>query len=293
MKKYLVISLLISSSILVYAQEDKKLTQEEKERSVINYSNIKKILQNDGLTKEKENKEKYVKAIKKERKKISNNRYNYPNQSDYWALMSEYWLVKKAQVLRWDFPKPEYGIGIAFRQLLEKFGYYNKNFKVLIVNTPTVTHFGLPAGKNEFIFILSLPFIRSLDLTKVDISLLLLEDFLRIEEKYFIKNLNLDQKFLGTNFKKLKLNNSTITNTVKKYSEVIFEKGFNFQQQYEITKKMDVLLKSEPPLWGAYFKLYNKLDRFIKADVLYKNYLRIYPSPELQLQWLSPKKKVI
>ena len=69
--------------------------------------------------------------------------------------------------------------------------------------------------------------------------------------------------------------------------------GFNFQQQYEITKKMDAQLKSEPNLWSVYFKLYGKLERFMKSDLLYKNYIKIYPSPELQINWLSPKKQVI
>jgi len=80
---------------------------------------------------------------------------------------------------------------------------------------------------------------------------------------------------------------------LKNYSRVIFDEGFDLQQQYEITKEMDRVLKSDPALWGAYFRVINKIDRFIKSDLLYQKYLKIYPSPELQIQWLSPKKKVI
>ena len=77
------------------------------------------------------------------------------------------------------------------------------------------------------------------------------------------------------------------------YSRVIYKDGFDFQQQYEITKKIDQVLKIDPNLWGAYFRLVNKIDKFIKSDLLYQNYLKIYPSPELQIQWLTPKKSVI
>ncbi|MFT6631341.1 MAG: hypothetical protein ACJAS4_001290 [Bacteriovoracaceae bacterium] len=284
---------LVTSSSFSQESKTSDLTQEEREDSVVDYSNIKSVILNDGLQSEKEKKQELVKEIKSQRGRISSNRHNYPSADDYWSMLSELWLVKNAQVLRWDFPKPEYGLNIAFQQLLEKFGYYNKAFKILIVNTPTLTHFSLPDGKNSFIFILSLPFMRSLDLTKVDISLLMFEDFLRMENGFFITNVEIDQKFLGTNFQEKKLDKSQLKNALKKYTDVVFNTGFNFQQQYEVTKAVDQILKSDPALWSAYFKLYKKLDRFIKTDLLYKNYLKIYPSPELQLQWLSPKKKVI
>lgn len=279
--------------VLTQVKDLNKLTQEEKEESVVDYSNIKSVLLNDGLDKEINQKQKFVKEIKHQRGVIKEERYKYPSVNDFWPMMSELWLVKNAQILRWDFPKPEYGVDIAFQQLLERFGYYNKTFKILIVNTPAVTHFGLPAGKGSYIFILSLPFMRSLDLTKVDISLLLFEDFLRLEEGYFLTNSKIDQSQLGTSFYGKKLDKQKIKKDLSRYSSLVFNEGYNFQQQFEITKAMDKLLKSDPPLWTAYFKLYKKLDRFIKSDLLYKNYLKIYPSPELQLQWLSPKKKVI
>ncbi len=270
-----------------------EMTQEEKEKEVIDYSNIKKVLMHDGLSGERAKKDRMIKQIKKERASLKKQRSVYPTADDYWSTVSELWLVKNAQVLRWDFPKPEYGIAGAFKGLLEKFGYYNIEFKILIMNTPTVTHFGLPAGEKRFIFILSLPFIRSLDLTKVDISLILLEDFLRLRQGLFLKNLALDTGFLNDVIKDERVNKKQLNLALKRYSKVILETGFDFQQQFAVAKEIDQLLKSSPPLWAAYFKLYKKLDRFIKNDLLYKNFLKIYPSPELQLQWLSPKKKII
>lgn len=273
--------------------EDKNETFEEKEQKIIDYSNIKSVLKNDGLEKQKVKREKLVKQITVERKKISKEKYFYPKEEDFWHFMSELWLVKNAQKLSWDFPKPEYGIDVAFKNLLEKFGYYNKQFKILIINSPNVVHFGLPAGKDTYIFIVSLPFIRSLDLTKVDISLILLEDFFRLEEKVFIQNLKIKTDFLGTNFHEKKMKKQLIDKILEGYSRVIYKDGFDFQQQYEITKKIDQVLKIDPNLWGAYFRLVNKIDKFIKSDLLYQNYLKIYPSPELQIQWLTPKKSVI
>lgn len=280
------------SSSLGAALKSEK-TFEEKEQSLINYSNIKKTLKNDGLTNQKEKRVKLIKQITIERKSINLEKYNYPQEDEFWMFMSELWLVKNAQLLAWDVPKPDYGIEVAFKGLLEKLGYYNKKFKILIINSPNVVHFGLPSKKDEYIFILSLPFMRSLDLTKVDLSLLLLEDFFRLENRDFITNMELDTSFLGTNFYQKEYKKNLISKTLKKYSDVIFKKGFVFKQQYEVTKTMDRVLKTSPAIWSAYFRILTKIDRYTKSDLLYKNYIKIYPSPELQIQWLSPKKKVI
>lgn len=301
MKSLLIFCTFILVYFQAFAQEANSLssslkseeTFEEKEQKVIDYSSIKDVLKNDGLTKQRIKREKLVKQIAIERKEISKGKYDYPSEADFWTFMSELWLVKNAQQISWDFPKPDYGIKEHFQGVLEKLGFYNKTFKILIVNTPTIVHFGLPANKNEYIFLISLPFIRTLDLTKEDISMLLLEDFFRLEQRYFIENLGADTTFLGTNFFGKKMDQSKLQNLMKAYSEVIFKKGFNFQQQYEVTKKMDSLLRSSPALWGNYFKLLNKINQIVKNDILYKDYLKIYPSPDLQIQWLSPKKPVL
>lgn len=290
-KLILVLSLQIFFVQTIYGQTK---TTEESEKDLLNYSNIKSVLKNDGLMKEKQKKERIVKEIKKEKRKINISRYDYPSSDDFWNQMSEYWLVKNAQLLRWDFPKPEYGIDTAFKNLLENFGFYNKHYKILIVNSPKVFHLGLPAGKDRYILIISLPFMRTMDLTKVDISLLLLEDMLRLESGYFIDNLEAKTEFIGSNFYgKEAPKKQMITDLMEKYDKVVFSKGFNFQQQFEVTKQMDSYLKSDPPLWNAYFNLLKKIDRLVKSDLLYKEYLKVFPSPELQMQWLSPKKKVI
>lgn len=123
--------------------------------------------------------------------------------------------------------------------------------------------------------------------------MILLEDFFRLENGDFIKNLDADTSFLGTNFSGEKLAKDKIDAIMKSYTEVVFKKGFNFQQQYDVTKKMDSILRSNKNLWQNYFKALTKINRTVKTDVLYKDYLKIYPSPDLQIKWLSPKKPVL
>lgn len=293
MKIILIVSL-FSWLNFCFSQEKKEdLTFEEKENEIIDYSNIKNVLRKDGLEDQVEKRKSLVKKIKKEKIKIQKKHYDYPDEENFWKIMSELWLVKNAQLLRWDFPKPDYGIKSAFENLLVQFGYYNIEFKILIVNNPVISHFGLPSGKDSYIFILSLPFMRGLDLTKVDISLLLLEDFFRLKLDQFKNNLKFDKKIIGSNFEKKTFSKELFTPLLKQYSELIMKNGFSFEQQFLTTKEMDKLLKSTPPLWDAYFKMYAKIDRFVKSDILFKNYLKVYPSPEFQLKWLSPEKKVI
>lgn len=290
--KFIFLALLVSFSSLSQDKvNDNQKTFEEREQEILDYSNIKNVLKSDGLVETKQKREKLVKEIKTARQEIVQKKYSYPTKDDFWMMMSEFWLVKNAQVLSWDFPKPKYGIEVAFKNLLEKLGYFNIKFKVLIVNSPTIVHFGLPSKKDEYIFLLSLPFMRSLDLTKVDISIVLLEDFVRLQKGHFVENLNVNTDFLGSSFEEGKFNKNIIKQVQKGYTNIINKKGFSFQQQFEVTKKMDQLLKSNPTLWGAYYRLINKIDKYVKTDLLYQDYIKIYPSPELQLKWLAPVKK--
>jgi hypothetical protein len=279
-------------SFSLLAQTEK--LQDEKELEVVDFKSIKKVLQQDGLSEAAKKKEKQVVILKKEQSKIETTRFLYPTESELWGFISEYWLIKNAQILNWDFEKPDYGLEKSFSQTMEKLGFYQKKYKILLVNNPTMVRAGLP-GDNEFILLMSVPFIRSLDLSKLEISLLLFEDFLRLEQGYFKKNVASEkfQKLSGTNFQGQKPDVAMVEEMLKNYSKQVNEKGFTFQQQFEITKKMDAYLKSTPELWNVYFRLLGKIDRFIKVNVQYKDYVRLYPSPEMQVKWLSPEDKVL
>ena len=274
--------------------QDGKL-QEEKELEVINFKSIKEVLQKDGLSEAAHKKAREVQVLKKEQGIVEKTRYQYPNESEIWGFVSEYWLVKNAQLLGWDFQKPDYGLEISFANTLEKLGFYQKKFKILLVNTPGLVRTSLPGEDNEVLLVLSVPFIRSLDLSKLEISLLLLEDFLRMEQGYFKKNVATEKmsRLAGTNFHGSKPDMSMIEELLKNYDQQINQKGYTFQQQFELTKKMDGFLKSNPDLWNGYFRMLGKIDRFSKTNAQYKEYIRLYPSPEMQVKWLSPDEKVL
>lgn len=286
---------LFAQSISPSTESSNEITQIEKEISVVDFDAIKNILQKDKLDQSVQNKQNEVNTIQEEREKKKLQLYHYPSESDFWSFASELWLVRNAPLLKWDFNKPDYGIDISFQTVLETIGYYEKKFHVLLVNTPTLSHIALPTNNDETLFIISVPFIRTMDLTKLEISILMLEDFFRLEKGYlyqFVKTSELVEIF-GKNFYDKGVNPAVVNQVLKKYSELIFQKGFNFQQQFEVTKRMDSVLRSHLKLWGAYNTLLNKIDQLVKTNLLYDNYNRIYPSPEMQIKWLTPKAPLI
>lgn len=296
---FILLVLTLSSS---FAQESKKETESkdkktlaEKESELIDFNSIKKVLKSDQLTKQVTKKTKRIKTLKKKRVLNRKLKYNVPDESNIWTFLSEIWLVKNSAVVRWDFKKPDYGIEDAFKNFLEKHGYYEKTIKILLVDTPNITHMSIPADPGEYIFLLSVPFIRTLDLSKLEISILLFEDFIRIQKGYFQDYVltNKLKKLIGSNFQGKNFDIKTVKNSFKKYDEIIFAKGFTFQQQFEVTKSVSGILKSDLKLWNTYFNLLKKIDDLVKSNLLYSNYVKIYPSPELQINWLKPKKNVL
>ena len=286
---------LASFLILKVAAAQTPKLQEEKELEVINFKNIQQVLKQDGLSEAARKKAKEVKVLKKEQLVVEKGRYEYPTEPELWRFASEYWLVKNAQILGWDFQKPEYGIEKSFASTLEKLGFFQKKFKILLLNTPTLVRSALPSEDNEFILLLSVPFIRTLDLSKLEISLLLLEDFIRLEQGYFKKNVETEKmkKLAGTNFYGQKPDPGLLAELLKNYDKQINRKGYTFQQQFEVTKKMDAYLKAFPDLWNVYYRLLGKMDRLVKSNSQYKDYIKLYPSPEMQVKWLSPDEKVL
>lgn len=286
-------SFLLLSTFLAFGQTGK--LQDEKELEVVNFKSIKKVLQQDGLSQAAANKKKQVAVMKTEQVNIDKERYNYPTEDELWGFISEYWLVKNAQLLGWDFEKPDYGLEENFKRVLTSMGFYQKKFKILLLNTPTLVRASLPGSEGEMILLLSVPFIRSLDLSKLEISLLLLEDYFRLEAGYFKKAVSTEKmkKLAGTNFYGAKPDLSMVEELIKNYNTQISKKGFTFQQQFETTKKMDSFLKANPEFWNAYFRLLQKLQSFLKTNVQYKDYTKLYPSPEMQIKWISPEEKVL
>lgn len=266
--------------------------QEKASEELIDFSAIRDVLKKDHLDESaKAQQESQVKTnIAKERAQKA--RFNTPNLTDFWQIMSELWLVKNHQVLKWDFQKPDFGIEKSFRDFLEKQGLFEKKFNILLLDSPNVVHFALPTKQNHYLFVLSLPFIRTLDLSKLEISLLLMEDMVRADAELFKSYVQpTAQDLIGKNFAGSKLDVDKVKLVLKKYDEMILDKGFSFSQQFEITKHMDRALKGDQELWSTYYRMIVKIDRLVKENSLYRNYSRIYPSPELQINWLAPPKR--
>ena len=262
-----------------------------KDKDLLDFSSIKDIIKKDGLEGQLKKKEQEKRILLDQKKLSEMKRFNMPTEDVFWNMFSELWLVKNAPLLKWDFHKPDFDLEKSFITMLEEQGHFEKRIKILLVDTTEVIHAALPSNDQEFIFILSLPFIRTLDLSKVEISLLLFEDFLRAKKGYF-KNYVTSKEleaYLGSNFSGKPFNKKLIDEHLKKYNQVLFEKGFSFQDQFEVTKEMDAFLKSDLKIWNTYLTMLEKIDQLTKTNVLYKKYGQIYPSPELQMNWLKPK----
>lgn len=259
------------------------------EETPMDFKSIKKILKNDLLEEEAERKNEaiLIKNREKQRKKVA--AYNFPSTNDFWSFISELWLVKNAPNLNWDFEKADFGLEESIQGLFEDVGIFEITFKLLLISNPRPAHFSLPSNPSEYIFLLSLPFIRSMDLSKLEISLLLLEDYFRAKNGYFkeyVHEKELDQ-LLGRNFYERKFKIELVNKILSNYSYFIENKGFSFQQQFEVTKQMNDLLRSKPILLKAYENLLIKIDVLMKNNSEYKNYSKIYPSPEIQRKWLK------
>lgn len=289
--KYLVLTviyLMICNNI--YATDKK--TFAEKEAELVNFDSIEKVLKNDMLDNSAKKKKKMIIKYAAKRKKKEIRRYNSPRENEFMKFFSELWISKRVSILKWDFKKPDYGLDIYFEKFLNNIGYLDKNFSILLLDTPLVTHFSLPASSNDYIFLLSVPFIKSLDMTKLEISILLFEDIIRSDIGVFkdyvlTKELRIN---LGHNFYKKKIPSKVFIDGLKKYDTFVLKKGFNFQQQYQVTKKMEEVLKGNSKYWLTYVNLLKRIDGLIKSNPQFSKYNEIYPSPEMQLSWISVKK---
>lgn len=289
--KFLILFILISTN----TYSDPTETEMEKKVDQVELNELKDVLIKDKLYENAEKRKRTLEKIKKNRKKFTKAKSYFPSSSDFWEVSSEYWLVKNAPLLKWDFDKPVYGIGLHLKKTLLKLGFVEKNIKIIYSKNDVVPHFALPTSKESYIFVLSVPFIKVMDLSKVQISMLLLEDLLRVNEQYFIENLKTQSivKKLGKEIteKDLKNRMREFNNLISDYSDVIFNRGYTFQQQFEVTRKMNDLLKPYPDYWNAYYQLCQKRDILTRANTQYKKYMKLYPSPVMQLSWLKPKEQ--
>ncbi len=259
----------------------------------VNFNNIKGILKKDGLEKvvEKKKIEKKKADIQKEEKLKA--MYNTPSEDDFWSIMIQYWLVKNAPILKWDFNRPDYGMIPAFEGFLKDVGEYGVKFKLLFFNSSNITHFGFPMGKDSYLFVISVPFIKTMDLSKTQIAALLYEDLIRVKQGHFESMISATtlSKLRNTNFFQQLVPKKEIASLLTEIDQIVYTKGFNFQQQYQVTKYVNTVLLNNKKLWQNYYTLIQKIDELAKGNLLFRNYAKIYPSPELQMNWIDPSKK--
>lgn len=273
---------------------DEKLPQ-EKEMDVVDFKNVKKVLQKDGLSQEADRKKNEVKRIQVLRKVEEVNRHLWPSTEDFWPLAVELWLVKSAPNLKWDFDRPDYGLEATLGKILRDTGRIGKKFRVLALDSASPAHIALPWRKDEYCLLFSVPFARAMDLSKLEIAVLLLQDVLRAEEGWLQQAVTPAKlkELAGSSFNNQKPDLSPVYEVGTSLTTFINEKGFTFQQQFHITKQMDSLLKPHPELWNAYVRLLGKIDRLVKGNQVHSNYVKLYPSPEMQIRWLAPEDKVL
>jgi hypothetical protein len=271
---------------------DARLPQ-EKELDVVDFQHVKDVLKKDGLMQEVRRKKEEVARIQGLRVEQERARHAWPSEDDFWPLASELWLVKNAPSLKWDFDRPEYGLEETFAQLLRTTGRIGKHFRILALDAPAPAHFNLPWTAQEYCLLFSVPFARTLDLSKTEISLLLLEEVLRADEGWpreLVRPAKL-KELAGSNFTGAKPDLTPVFEVGTGLTDFLRDKGYSFQQQFLITKKMDSLLKAHPELWNAYVRLLGKIDRLVKGNPTHASYLKLFPSPEMQIRWLAPEDK--
>jgi hypothetical protein len=250
---------------------------------------LKKVIKND-LLEEEIQKKKLLQAEKeKERLKKEEKKSHFMREEDFWSFCSEYWLVSKRSDLFWDFDHPDYGVEPAVIELFKRLLIYQSEIRLLFVKTNQMTYMYLPANKGHSIILFSVPFMKTLDLSKMEVAILVLESVLRSEMNDFTRYVTSKElkDLWGKNFFQQKMNLDVFKKVLQQYDYFIYKKGFQFQQQFELTKKMTSILRPHPKLLKLYINLLQKLDVLVKTQPLYRFHAQIYPSPEFQLKWIE------
>ncbi|MBP9674265.1 MAG: hypothetical protein KBD63_04150 [Bacteriovoracaceae bacterium] len=249
---------------------------------------LEQVLQNDFLKEDIFSQKRQQQEIKKVSEK---DQYNFPSQSDFFNFMSEYWLVKKIEELKWDKMGVEYGVQDVIRNLFVSLNLPTPHYRMLLVHSSQFYHGMLPSLDTP-IFIISEPFLRAINLSKLEIALLFLENYYRLQANYFIKKVETTnlKMMLTTNFYPQSVDSKLIKKTLNAYDTIFFKKGFSLRQQYEVTKKMAQVLSSKSEILDVYYVMLGKVESLTKNNLYYKNYNKIYPFASVQQRWLLGKK---
>jgi hypothetical protein len=281
MRKVLWMILFFSTS-LSFAQD--KVTEEKSD-----FKELKEILKKDELLENFTKKQKAKKVKKAVKKMLAVQDEFFPDKKSFWEIYPEYWVAKNAAILKWNFERVDMGVSLHTQKILNQVGILEKNLKVLFLNSSFIPHLSFSNTENQFLILISLPFIKAMDLTKNQISLLIIEEVLRAQRLHLEQVLiEKDQKVMyQKKIAKLEEVTSFINQLDEKFMKFLKSQGFSFQMLYEVTLEMKNILASHPILLKDYKELCEKKKSLVINSKDFKFYSRLYPSPEMQLKWLS------
>lgn len=281
MKKLLLIYILFVSNTSLFCEEKK----------VFDFSNLKQVLTNDMLDEELAKKKLAQDELERLKKQKELESSIFPEADDYWPFMIELWLVKNMSELKWFFEHPDLGLADSFAELLTKVGLFEIGFEILILDSYRLYHRALPLPSGKILFILSYPFIKSMDLTRKEISLLLFFEFLRLKRSNFVeqaKRLHPEladlygKSFIG---QKPKDFSPKVLTTL---SKMIFDARLEFKEQFALVTEMKRYLTSNKEI-KTYVDLVKKIEIYIGSSKERSDYVTQTISPQMILKWLGEK----
>ncbi len=264
---------------------------------VLDFSSIKSVIEKDNLDAELARQQKKERESIERKKRAQIKTYQVPPEGELLSFLSRYWLVKNASLLKWDFKRPDYGVAPVLTEFFQKQGIYEKDIFILYIETPNIYHFSLPSSERELIVLLSKPFLEILDLSKLEIAVLVYAEYRRAQLGFFSSKLKREvkvvERFSGRNLKGISsdLGKELLAPALAFYDKILLEEGMNLDEQFKLTQAVGRHLQSDPKLFQTYLDIIKKIAALIKSNILYQNYSKLFPSPELQVQWLSPDQK--
>ena len=243
---------------------------------------LKDILKNDMISEGTLKKKKSL--VKKNSKRTTSS--GMIDQGELDRFVKKLWLIRNNAVLKWDKKLPDYGLEDTVEKVFKTYGTKSFSYKILFINSNTITHHMIKLDDQDFIFIISKIFAEQLDLTKQEIAVLLLESFIRANSEELSK-----QAVQGFKFNKDKDLKKSLNDYVEKRIQKIDFEIFNFKSNFAIEEKVIKRLfnglSSNKKYLKTYKKLMTKVDNLLKSDIRFKFFASRYPAPEIKINWLD------
>lgn len=243
---------------------------------------LKEILKNDHI-KQGAKRSQVQKKVKQTQKMKGSK--GIVGKSDLRKVIKNLWLIRNNFVLKWDKKLPDYGLKDTISEIFLAFGVKGFKYKVLFVHTNLITHQMIQVSGKEFIFIVSKVFAEQLDLSKQEISLLLLESYVRATNDMHRTNFREFSPKKGENLKE-KIN-QYIEENLKHMDSEIFNYQGSFESEDIVLKNIFNGLSSKKNFLKIYKRMLGKINELLRNDARFKYFSSRFPSPEIKLNWLE------